>query len=45
MNDHYEWLREFLLLTGGIPCTKTYERVFSIINPNELEGILNDFIM
>ena len=45
VNDHYEWLREFLLLTGGIPCAKTYERVFSIINPSELENILNDFIM
>ena len=45
VNNHYEWLREFLLLTGGIPCAKTYERVFSIINPSELEDILNDFIM
>ena len=33
------------MLTGGIPCAKTYERVFSIINPSELENILNDFIM
>ena len=33
------------MLTRGIPCAKTYERVFSIINPNELEDILNDFIM
>ena len=31
VNNHYEWLREFLLLTGGIPCAKTYERVFSMI--------------
>lgn len=45
VNNHYEWLREFLLLTGGIPCAKTYERVFSIINSSELEDILNDFIM
>ena len=45
VNYHYEWLREFLLLTGGIPCVKTYERVFSIINSSELEDILNDFIM
>ena len=43
--NHYEWIREFLLLTGGIPCAKTYERVFSIINSKELENILNDFIM
>ena len=45
VDNHYDWLREFLLLTGGIPCVKTYERVFSIINPRELENILNDFIM
>ncbi len=45
VDDHYKWLREFLLLTGGIPCTKTYERVFSIINSRELENILNEFIM
>ena len=45
VDNHYEWLREFLLLTGGIPCAKTYERVFSIIDSKELENILNDFIM
>lgn len=45
VDEHYEWLREFLLLTGGIPYAKTYEIVFSIINPSELEDILNDFIM
>ena len=45
VDNHYKWLREFLLLTGGIPCTKTYERVFAIINSRELENILNDFIM
>ena len=38
-------LGEFLLLTGGIPCAKIYERVFLIINSKELENILNDFIM
>lgn len=45
VDDHYDWLREFLLLTGGIPCAKTYERVFAIIDSHELEDILNDFIM
>lgn len=44
VKDHYKWLREFLLLTGGIPCAKTYERVFAIIEFKELENILNDFI-
>ena len=45
VDNHYDWLREFLLLTGGIPCAKTYERVFSIIDSRELEDVLNDFIM
>lgn len=45
VENRRDWLREFLLLTGGIPCVKTYERVFSIIDSHELEDILNDFIM
>lgn len=43
--EHYAWIREFLLLTGGIPSSKTYERVFSIIESKQLEDILNDFII
>lgn len=43
VENHYEWLREFLLMTGGIPCVKTYERVFEIINSKELENILVEF--
>jgi len=43
--NHYDWLRDFLLMTGGIPCTKTYERVFAIINSSELENIFTDFLM
>lgn len=42
--DHYSWLREFLLMTGGIPCVKTYERVFEIIDSKELENILVEFL-
>lgn len=34
-----DWLKNFLLLTGGIPSAITYKRVFSIIKPNELEDI------
>ena len=30
-------------MTGGIPCTKTYERVFEIIDSKELENILLEF--
>lgn len=39
-----EFLKKFLKLTGGIPHYITYERVFSIIEPKELEEILNKFI-
>lgn len=45
VDNHYKWLRDFLLLTGGISCDKTYERVFSIFNTSELEDISNDYIM
>lgn len=34
-----EWLKNFLMLTGGIPSAITYKRVFSIIKPDELENI------
>lgn len=45
VDNHYKWLREFLLMTGGIPCVKTYERVFAIINPKELENIFTEFLI
>ena len=45
VENHYKWLREFLLMTGGIPCTKTYERVFSIIDSKELEKIFTEFLL
>lgn len=35
----YHWFKSFLKLTGGIPSSKTYERVFSIIKSSELEDI------
>ena len=31
-----KWLRKFLLLTGGIPSSQTYERVISLLDPNEI---------
>ena len=34
-----DWLKNFLMLTGGIPSAITYKRVFSIIKPDELEDI------
>ena len=45
VENHYKWLREFLLMTGGIPCTKTYERVFAIIDSKELETIFTEFLL
>ncbi len=44
VENHYKWLREFLLMTGGIPCAKTYERIFAIISPEELEKVFIDFL-
>lgn len=34
-----DWVKNFLMLTGGIPSAITYKRVFSIIKPDELENI------
>lgn len=45
VGNHYSFLRKFLLMTGGIPHKKTYERVMAIIKPEELENIFNDFLM
>ena len=45
VETHYKWLREFLLMTGGIPCTNTYERVFAIIDYKELESIFIEFLL
>lgn len=33
------WLKNFLMLTGGIPSAMTFKRVFSIIKPDELQNI------
>ena len=38
-----EWLRKFLLLTGGIPSAQTYERVISILEPSEVNKICIEF--
>ena len=37
------WLRKFLLLTGGIPSAKTYERVISLLEPLEINKICVEF--
>ena len=38
-----DWLRKFLLLTGGIPSAQTYERVISLLDPNEINQICVEF--
>ena len=45
IEEKYVWLKSFLKLSGGIPSSKTFERVFSIINHSELENILNTFLL
>ena len=37
------WLRKFLLLTGGIPSAQTYERVISLLEPDEINKICIEF--
>ena len=39
-----DWLKNVLMLTGGIPSAATYKRVFSIIKPDELENICVLFV-
>lgn len=40
VEEKYDFFRSFLLMTGGIPSAKTYERIMSIIDYKELEKIL-----
>lgn len=39
------WLRGFLQLTGGIPDETTYERVCSMVEPQQLNAICVDFML
>lgn len=43
VEDHYDWFRSFLKMTGGIPKAITYERVMGIIDSSELNSILLEF--
>lgn len=43
VEEKHDFFRKFLLMTGGIPCTKTIKRVMSIIDYKELEKILVSF--
>lgn len=38
------WFKNFLKLSGGIPSSKTYERIFSILNSKELEEATTYFV-
>ena len=42
--EEKDFLKSFLKLTGGIPSAKTYERVISMVNSNELNNIFVEFI-
>ena len=35
----YSFFKQFLKMSGGVASAKTYERIFSIIKPQELEDI------
>lgn len=39
----YNFFRQFLKMTGGIPSAKTYERIMGVIDYKELENILGQF--
>ena len=45
VSEHYSWFRTFLQMTGGVPSSQTYERVFSLIDYKQLEEILNKFYL
>ena len=42
--EQKDFLKKFLKLTGGIPSAKTYERVISLIDCQELNKIFIDFV-
>ena len=42
--ENHTFLRKYLKMTGGIPCAKTYERIISLINKEELEAICLSFL-
>ena len=38
-NSMKEWLSQFVDMTNGVPCIRTFKRVFSILDPKDLERI------
>ena len=43
-NDRLPWLRTFLKLEGGIPSHDTFGRVFSLLDPAELVGCIQQWL-
>lgn len=43
IEEKYEFFKKFLKMTGGIPCSKTIERIMAIVDHKELENILVGF--
>jgi Transposase len=41
----YDFFKSFLKMTGGVPSAKTYERIFAVIKPEELENICVLFVI
>ena len=42
---HYDWFKKFLFLNADIPKAVTFKRVMSVVNPNEVEPILVNFLL
>lgn len=42
MNKHREWLNKYIIFDSGFPSLSTIKRVIGMINPVELENVLND---
>lgn len=40
----YDWLKSFLALPNGIPSHDTFNRVFSRLDPQELEKCFSDWV-
>lgn len=42
--DNYKWLKSFLQMTGGIPKEDSYERIMGLVDFEQLNSILVDFL-
>lgn len=39
-----EWMGTFVDLSNGIPCARTFKRVFEVLNPNEVDRVLRQIM-